>query len=273
MLIVAVVFAIIITSVVFVQFVGFQPLDTNGTPVPPPPEPDPDPDPPPVPPPIPVPDIPILNVIASPSNTGDIYITWNSVSDANRYAIYRSDDGTSYDLLEEIYATYYGDLIVEDGTYYYKIKAEREGVYSDYSETQSVVVCLLVIIEPPVKPVLESILPETSDNGLISLSWNSISNALYYEVYRSYNRSSFELIKTLDKNYYEDLVLDNGVYSYKIIAGNDGGISGYSNMQYTVVYITEPIEPINDYTILYIVIVVLGVAVVPVVILTRKKKK
>lgn len=223
-----------------------------------------------------IPDAPVLNTIEGPSTTGDIYLSWNDVSDATYYEVYRSSNGGAYSV---IYPTteknYYDDSLRVDGTYSYKVKAGNNMGTSDFSNEQSVVVRFPIILEPPVEPILDSIVPETSNNGAISLSWDVVSDATYYEVYRSYDAASFELLETLSDNCYEDLILDNGVYSYKIKSGNNVGNSDFSNAEYVVVYITEsPPEPqLDDYAWLYVLFIVLGVAVFSVVILKRKGKK
>lgn len=223
---------------------------------------------------------PILNIIIpNPSIDGEIHISWSPVSNVLYYEVYQSKDSGAYIAVESFLdETYYDDSVFVDGTYSYKVKAKNDAGTSDFSNVESVVVSISTL-DPPNKPILESIVPEASDDGVISLSWSSISNTLHYELYRSYNKSSFELLKTLEENYCDDLVLDDGVYSYKVKAVNDIGSSDFSNVRYVVVYITEPIEPIEpieptDNTMLYILIGVLGILVIPiVVILTKKKKK
>lgn len=229
-------------------------------------------------PPVP-PNEPILYTIASPNTDGEISLEWDVVPDALYYEVYKSIDGGDYNVIYPIIEeNYYDDLVFVDGTYSYKIKAINDAGTSGFSNVETVVV-FFPIIDPPNEPLLESIVPEVSNDGVVSLSWSSVPNALYYEVYKSYDESSFVLLKTLDENYCDDLVLEDGVYSYKIKAGNDIGTSGFSNVEYVVVYISEPSEPTesieqtDDYTMLYILLVVLGVLIIPVVILVKRKSK
>ena len=256
---------------IFVSVYPLSLVDTDDTPLPPPPLPPPPPPEPPI--------EPILNTIEGPSTTGDIYLSWDVVSDATYYEVYRSSNGGAYSV---IYPTtgknYYDDSLLVDGTYSYKVKAGNNVGTSDFSNEQSVVVMFPIILEPPIEPILDSIVPETSNNGAITLSWDVVSDATYYEVYRSHDGASFELLETLSDNCYEDLILDNGVYSYKIKSGNNVGNSDFSNAEYVVVYITEPpplppLPQLDDYAWLYVLFIVLGVAVFSVVILTRKRKK
>ena len=232
-------------------------------------------------PPVP-PNEPILYTIVSPNDDGEISLEWDVVPNTLYYEVYKSIDGGDYNVIYPIIEeNYYDDLVYIDGTYSYKIKARNDAGTSGFSNVESVVVCFS-ILDPPNEPLLESIVPEVSNDGVVSLSWSSVPNALYYEVYKSYNESSFVLLKTLDENYCDDLVLEDGVYSYKVKAGNDIGTSAFSNVEYVVVYIsepsgptepTEPTEPTDDNTMLYVLLGVLAILIVPVIILVKRKSK
>lgn len=229
------------------------------------------------------PNEPILEVIESPNTDGKIDLEWDVVPNALYYEVYKSVDDGDYDVIYPIIEeNYYTDLVYIDGTYSYKITAKNDLGTSGFSNVESVDVCF-PISDPPNEPILESIVPETSNDGVIHLSWDSVLDTVYYEVYRSIDEGLLELIKTLDENYCDDFVLENGVYSYGVKAVNDFGASGFSNMEYVVVYISEPTdeptepieptEPSDDYTMLYILLGVLVVLIVPVVILVKKKKR
>lgn len=109
---------------------------------------------------------PVLNAIASPSDTGDIYISWNSVPNAVDYSVYRSSDGVSYTYLKKVYTTSCNDLGLTDGTYYYKIKAANSNrEYSDFSNVESVIVAISVIPDPIVIP--DPVVPSDSSEDMI----------------------------------------------------------------------------------------------------------
>ena len=217
---------------------------------------------------------PVLNIIASPTITGDIHISWNSVSDANDYAVYRSDDDNVYDLLEKVYINSYDDLIEENGEYYYKIRAGNEGGVSDYSNIESVIVAIPTV---PNAPQTNKITYEIVDSGVkITVSWSEVScnsYKLYMEFVSETKSTGFVLIEDdLTSTSYSVVLTDIGKYYYKVFAVNDIGESEQSNL--TTINITEDgISELDDYTWLYVVIVVLGLLLVPVIILTRKRKK
>ncbi len=220
---------------------------------------------------------PVLNMIAGPSDTGEIDISWSSVSDADDYGVYRSNDGTSYDILvERTTSTNYDDTITESGTYYYKLRAGNEGGTSAFSNVKSVIVTI-----PGVPDVPEAYYPtyEIIDSGIeIVVSWSEVtcdSYNLYRAIINDTGSTGFVLIEEgLTSTSYSVVLTEIGSYRYKISAVNDLGESEQSNS--AVINITEEgaEEPLDDdYIWLYVLLGVLCVAVVPVVILTRKKKK
>jgi len=237
-------------------------------PLPPPPPPPPDPV---------VPDAPILKgIIPKPSLDGKISLKWDKVSDAYNYTVYRSNDGTSYAYLGVVIVNYYNDLL-SNGVYYYKLKAGNvKGEYSGFSNAESVTVQIPSV---PNSPVINEITYEVIDSGVeIIVSWSAVScdtYNLYREIVSDIQNTGFVLIEEgLISTSYSETLTDAGKYTYKVSAVNDIGESKLSNP--TVINLTEDgvtDEPeADDYTWLYIILIVLGVAVVPVVILTRKRK-
>lgn len=275
-LIVVIIFAIIITTVGFIQFTGFMIFheDTGGdndvTYVPPEPEPEPEP----------LPDVdppiePILNIIAGPSITGEVHISWSSVSDADDYGVYRSDDEVSYDFLGKVYTTSYDDLIEIDGTYYYRIKAGNEGGTSDFSNVEYVIIDIPGI---PNIPEVNEISYEIIDSGIeIIVSWNEINcdtYNLYKEIITESKSTGFVLIEEgLISTSYSEVLTDVGKYTYKISAVNDIGESEQSNPTTINISNEGVTDESNDYIWLYVLLIIFGVVVVPVALLTRRNKR
>lgn len=230
------------------------------------PEPDPEPT---------IPDAPVLKSIEPrPSTDGNIRLEWDIVSDADRYAIYRSNDDASYDLLGTVNVNYYDDILA-NGVYYYKLKAGNiDEKYSDYSNTKSITVQIPGV---PDKPEAYSITYEIVDSGVkIYVTWSSVScntYNLYRKIVNDTTDTGFVLIREgLTSTSYSEVLTEVGKYTYKVSAVNTLGESDQSNP--TIINMTdEGVEKPEDYMWLYVLLGVLGVAVVPVVLLTRKRKR
>ena len=230
---------------------------------------------------LPVPIEPVLNAITPAlSNDGLIGLDWDAIDDADRYEIYRAENGGDFDPLIEISnKTYYDDLIEIDGTYTYKVKAGNDNGYSGFSNEESVIVQLLSV---PESPIINE-LTYTTISGVITiqLSWSGV-DCDSYNVYRKINDGDYILIKEVFSIGYSEALTDYGVYFYRVSATNICGESEMSD--FTSIGVIEdrepivrgeepPIEPPTDYTMIYVLLVVLGVLAVPVLILIKRKKK
>lgn len=211
-------------------------------------------DPPPDPPPDPVVVIlstPVLQSIPSPDNDGDILLVWNIISEAIGYQVYMSKDGGAWILIKTTGNFAYVHYGLTNGVYSFKVQAYNSAGYSAFSSIRSVTVSLpdpdpIIII--PDEPILEDIIPNPNINGEINLQWDSISGATVYTIYRSKDGGSLETLEAnFEENSYTDLVSENGVYSYKVKAGNSEGYSGYSNEKSVTVQLTNiPTNPIMN---------------------------
>lgn len=120
-------------------------------------------------------------VNASQGNYTDrIIISWDSVSGANRYNIYRSTSSEgSYENVYEAWDTTYEDwYLPAGGTYYhYKIKAISDGRESDFSIWFSGYQKIL-----PTDSVYAT---DGSYPDRIIINWNYVAGTKYYEVHSS----------------------------------------------------------------------------------------
>jgi hypothetical protein len=196
----------------------------------------------------PPPNEPTLSSISSPDNDGDFIITWSSVSGADEYHLYRHTSSfSSVSGLTPIYqgsSTSYGEIDLSEGDYYFGVIALNANGSSDLSNIEYVVVDYP---DPPNAPILSSI-PSPDDNGYFTVSWNSVSGADEYHLYR--HTSSFSSISELSPIYissstsYDEIDLAEGDYYYGVIALNSSGTSGISNIENVVVdYPDPPGEP------------------------------
>ena len=236
-------------------------------PLPPPPPPPPDPV---------VPDAPILKgIIPKPSRDGKIRLNWDIVSDAYNYAVYRSNDGTSYEYLGLVTVNYYDDLM-PNGIYYYKLKAGNiKGECSDFSNVESIAV---QIPGAPNSPITNEIIYKVIDSGIeVSVSWSDVScdsYNLYREIKTDVSSTGLVLIaEGLTSTSYSEVLTEIGKYIYKVSAVNTYGESEKSNP--TVINITgdEGGPPLDDYTLYVVIGVICVLTVLVAILLIRKKKK
>jgi fibronectin type 3 domain-containing protein len=152
-----------------------------------------------------------LRVTGSTAN--GISLSWNSVSGASYYYVYRSDSASGPYSPSYSYSTSYNDSGLQaDTTYYYRVSA----VSFDYTESpQSEYVSGTTLSWPA--PTGLQVTAFTSNS--ISLSWNSVSGASHYYVYRSDSASGPYSSSYSSSTSYNDSGLAAGTtYYYKVSA-------------------------------------------------------
>ncbi len=147
-------------------------------------------------------------------STGKPYIKWTAVSGASKYEVYRSGskDGT-YTLLGTTTATNYTDNKANAGyTYYYKVKAVSK-VSSGANSYYSVVIGATCHCARPSVKI-------TTSNGSPRLTWNAVTGASQYEVYRatSKNGSYTKMFTTSNLSYTNTSAKAGTTYYYKVKA-------------------------------------------------------
>lgn len=176
------------------------------------------------------------NVSANVSGS-QVRVSWNSVSNASYYRVYRASNSSgSYSMLENAYGTYYYDS--NPNTYnYYKVTAVSNS--GDESNKSDYAYCYYssgggggtTVPDAPTGV-------EAHDNSVVGetwvlISWNSVSNATSYKVYRSSSANgSYSLITTTEYTSYNDRNPMNGSNYYKVKAVNSAGESSYSSYAY-----------------------------------------
>ncbi|WP_088188320.1 cell wall-binding repeat-containing protein [Desulfosporosinus sp. FKA] len=187
------------------------------------------------------------NLTATAASTSQIYLTWNGVSGASYYYVYRTtaNSGT-YTLVAQPSTTSFTDIgLSMNITYYYKVQAVCGGGVSGYSAVASATP--MNSIGAPAAPTnLIATAPSTTQ---IKLTWNPVSYATNYYVYRSNSPSGpFSTMAVPDSPYYTDSGLTpNVAYYYKVVAGNSYGTSADSPVVYatTTISNTVPAAPSN----------------------------
>ena len=162
------------------------------------------------------------------SDSGKPKLTWNAVSGATSYRVFRSESrGTGYSLLGTTTATSYTNTGAAVGkTYYYRVKAVNSVGTSGYSN----------IVSGKAKtaaPAAPSVTAGNSSTGKPQLTWKAVSGAVSYRIYRSESRGTgYSLLGTTSSTSYVNTGAAAGkTYYYRVKAVNrDGMASGYSNI-------------------------------------------
>jgi len=184
---------------------------------------------------------PSLNSITpSPNTNGSISLRWNSVPGAGMYYVYRDDDHIgSISGLTPIISTTTGtiqDSIGTDGTYHYVVVAGNLYGNSTPSNEQDIEVA----ISPLSAPSLTPIWPQYDPDGIIALSWTTVTDATSYYVFRDTAAISSilgrtPLIETPSLSYSDNVETSFGTYYYVVAAHNAGKNSSASICRNVVV--------------------------------------
>lgn len=160
---------------------------------------------------LPRPEVKASNV----ASTGYVKLTWDAVTGAKSYKVYRStSENGSYTLMKTTTSTSYINTSATAGTtYYYKVKAaaSKSAADSAYSKVAAGT-CKCA------KPVIKA--SNDAATGKVKLSWDAVSGATAYNVYRSTSKNgTYSLIKTTSSAGYTDTTATAGKkYYYKVKA-------------------------------------------------------
>ena len=169
----------------------------------------------------PKPSAPVVKIGHSASS-GKPMLTWNAVSGATSYKVYRatSQNGT-YSLLGTVTATSYTNTGAKAGTtYWYKVKAVNSAGESAYSNVVSGRATVTTLT-----------LGHSSTSGKPQLTWKAVSGAASYKVYRATAKNgAYSVINTTKALTYTNTGAALGTtYYYKVEALNASGKSmGFS---------------------------------------------
>ena len=154
--------------------------------------------------------------------SGKPMLTWNAVSGATSYKVYRatSQNGT-YSLLGTVTATSYTNTGAKAGTtYYYKVKAVNSAGESAYSNIVSGKTTVTTLT-----------MGHSASSGKPQLTWKAVSGAASYRVYRATTKNgAYSVINTTKALTYTNVGAALGTtYYYKVEALNASGKSmGFS---------------------------------------------
>lgn len=165
------------------------------------------------------------------TRTDGVAVTWNSVSGATSYSVWRSDTSSSASascLKNGITATSYTDTTAVEGkTYYYWVKATSQGGTSAFSASDT---GSRKVSAPPAPTGVKA--SDGLSSTEIVVSWTAVASAASYSVWRSESSSSGsaqQLASGLTTTSYADVSAVVGkTYYYWVKATNVGGTSGFS---------------------------------------------
>ena len=169
----------------------------------------------------PKPSAPVVK-IGNSAASGKPMLTWNAVSSATSYKVYRatSQKGT-YSLLGTVTATSYTNTGAKAGvTYYYKVKAVNSAGESAYSNVVSGKTTVTTLT-----------MGHSASSGKPQLTWKAVSGAASYKVYRATAKNgAYSVINTTKALTYTNVGAALGTtYYYKVEALNASGKSmGFS---------------------------------------------
>ncbi len=191
---------------------------------------------------------PVLPLPAAPANlsatfrNGGVILSWDAVAGAVEYYVYRKDtiDGALARIADSntITVTSYTDTgVANDTTYRYTVRAvNAAGVGPDSNEASVAI---------PALPAAPENLSAAGGNAQISLSWDAVSGAAEYYVYRAPESAIILFVRIADSTTITDTAYtDTGLtagdsYRYVVRAVDSAGESADSN----VVRVTVPTVP------------------------------
>ena len=169
----------------------------------------------------PKPSAPVVK-IGNSASSGKPMLTWNAVSGATSYKVYRAtSQNGAYSLLGTVTATSYTNTGAKAGTtYYYKVKAVNSAGESAYSNVVSGRATVTTLT-----------MGHSATSGKPQLTWKAVSGAASYKVYRATTKNgTYSVINTTKALTYTNVGAALGTtYYYKVEALNAAGKSmGFS---------------------------------------------
>ncbi|MCM3668267.1 hypothetical protein M3181_04520 [Mesobacillus maritimus] len=152
---------------------------------------------------------------AASASYNSIKTSWNAVSGATGYEVYRasSKTGTYTKVGTTASTSFKNTSLTTNKTYYYKIRAYRtvgsSKVYSKYST---------IVSTKPVPSIPGKFTANRASSTSVKLTWNSVSGASGYELYRATSSNgTYSLLKnTPNLNYTNSSLKTGKTYYYKL---------------------------------------------------------
>ncbi len=177
-----------------------------------------------------------ISIKASSSSYDSISLSWGAVLGATGYEIYRATSSAgNYSLISRTSEPNYSNTgLVTNTTYYFKVKAYKISgnikAYSDFS----IVVSVKPTFSAPINLKAVGISPSS-----IKLTWNGVSEAHGYEIYRSTSSNgTYSLLAETTSLFYTNSGLESGkAYFYRVRSYRISGSTKVYSSWTPVIYI------------------------------------
>ncbi len=171
-----------------------------------------------------------------------VKLNWAKVAGATKYRIYRQTEGSSkWTRLDTVKGTSFTDKTAKSGKkYYYRVRAAKGDVMSGYN-----VVSKYFLSAPKLSSV------KNSASG-VKVTWEKVTGAEGYKIYRKSGSGSFKLIGTTTNNKtfsYTDKTAKSGTtYTYTVKAYKSKTNSAYNKTGLKLKYLAAPKAQAKIYT-------------------------
>lgn len=172
--------------------------------------------------------------VTAKNTSSGIKLNWAKVGGATKYRVYRQTSGSSkWTLLDTLTGTSFTDKTAKSGkTYSYRVRAVKGSVVSGYNTVKQLFLAT---------PKLSSV--KNTASG-VKITWNKVSGAEGYKVYRKTGSGSWKLLKTTTNNSsftYTDKTASSGKkYSYTVKAYNAKTYSAYNKTGLAITHLEAP---------------------------------
>ena len=194
----------------------------------------------------------VENLKASTVGEAKIKITWDSVDGAEAYRVYRQIGNTVFQYVTEISQTSYVDeqASKEEYNFYRVYPVYRIG--ADVVEGESHAYVFAKGEFDQKLPAVSGLKATTVGNSCVKLSWNAVSGAEGYLIYRQIGNTKFEYRYLVNKTNYTDTTASQDDYNYYRVypyyTRSDGSlIQGLSDKYvFAKGKLSKTLDPVND---------------------------
>ena len=173
------------------------------------------------------------------SGNQEASLTWEPVAGATEYVLYRAttNDGP-YGFVAQTQVNCHADHGLKNGsTYYYVVTALNADGQSPYSSPVEVTPTTSVLKAPTGVTVI-------SGNGAVSLTWNVVTSAVHYNVYRISPEGQYTLLSPSALGLsYTDRNVTNGLRYYYVIQTMSTKAGAYSDIVTAMPSAALPLAP------------------------------